>query len=64
MDNLKEEGKLSSKHKLYVLACLTFGLLGVAIFHHEFPGKTGDLSDTIFIAVLVVFFVQFFWRKK
>lgn len=64
MDNLKEEGRLSSKHRRYVLACLSILLLSIAIVHHEYRGKTGGLSDALFIPALIGFSLQFFWKKK
>ena len=64
MNDSKQEGRLSFKNKVYVLICLTITLLGVAFIRNKFPALRGELSDFLFIAVLLVALINVFWRKK
>jgi hypothetical protein len=59
MNDLKHEGKLSTKNKTLVLICLTITLLGVALFRIYFPALRNELSDVLFIATLVVAMIGF-----
>ena len=64
MSHSKQEGELSIRNKCYVLICLTIALLGVALFRIKFPALRGALSDTLFIAMIFVTFINVFRRKK
>ena len=64
MNDSKQEGKLSFKNKAYVLICLTIALLGVAFIRNRFPALRGELSDFLFIAVLLLGVINVFWKKK
>lgn len=64
MNDSKQEDKLSFKNKVYVLICLAIGLLGVALLRSKFPALRNELSDFLFIAVLMVGLVYVFQRKK
>jgi len=64
MDDSKQEGRLSSKNKIYVLICLAIGLLGVALVRNKFPALRNELSDFLFIAALLVASIYVFREKK
>lgn len=64
MDNLKQENKHSFRNKYFVLGCLTIVLLGIAFFRIKFPAFKAELSDTLFIAVLLVTLINVFREKK
>ena len=64
MNDSKQEGKLSFKNKVYVLVCLAIGLLGVAFIRNKFPALRGELSDFLFIGVVLLGFINVFWKKK
>jgi hypothetical protein len=64
MNDLKHEGKLSTKSKALILVCLTITLLGVALFRVYFPALRNELSDVLFIATLVVAVIGFFRGRE
>jgi len=64
MINQKQEGKLSFKNKVFVLASLTILLLSIALIRIKFPGLRSELSDTLFYAALVMLGINVFLRKK
>ncbi len=64
MNDLKQESKLSFKNKGFVVACLAILLFGVVIFRIKFPALRGELSDTLFIAMLLAMFISAFQKKK
>jgi hypothetical protein len=53
MNVLKHEGKLSTKNKALVLVCLTITLLGIALVPIYFPALRNELSDILFIAMVI-----------
>ncbi|MEO8820797.1 MAG: hypothetical protein ABI374_08155 [Ginsengibacter sp.] len=64
MNDSKPEGKLSQKKKVYVLACLAIGLLGVALFRMQFPELRDVLNKTLLIATLLVVAIAVFRKRK
>jgi uncharacterized membrane protein YoaK (UPF0700 family) len=64
MNDLQQEEKVSIKSKGYVLACLAILLLGVAIFRDRYPALRSELSNTLFIVLLMVMVINLFRRKK
>lgn len=64
MNDLKQEGKLSSKNKGFVLASLTILLLGVTIFRTYFPALKNELSDLLFIAAFVFTLIGVLRERK
>lgn len=60
MNDLKHEGKLSTKNSVLILVCLTIALLGVALFRIYFPALRNELPDVLFIATLLVAMIGFF----
>jgi hypothetical protein len=60
MNDLKHEGKLSTKNKALVLVCLTITLLGIALVPIYFPALRNELSDILFIAMVIGMTISFF----
>ena len=64
MKDIKQEHKISFKNKYYVLTCLAVALLGVAIFRNKFPALRSELTDTLFIATLLVTSISVFRGRE
>jgi glycerol uptake facilitator-like aquaporin len=64
MHDSKQEHKLSFKNQFFVLVCLALLLFGIVLFNNKFPALRQQLSDTLFIAMLVVMCINVFWKKK